>query len=109
MSSLVEHARRELALIGEDEETTEGLIRVIQAFADMGHSGGSASICIPRISKLLSFENLTPLTDDPEEWAEVHDDLWQSKRNPEAFSRDGGKTFSLLSTKSTVYISKEKS
>ncbi len=118
MSNLVDHARRELTLIGEDEETTEGLIKVIQAFADMGHSGGSASICIPMINSLLSFEPLLPLTDDPEEWNEIQGDmlfdpntpLWQSQRNPAAFSNDRGKTYYLVSEKGMdnqpKYISK---
>lgn len=104
MSNLVEHARRELKALGEDSQTTEGLLKVVQAFADMGHSGGSASVAIPMIEKLLRFENLTPLTDDPEEWFFHGSDVWgeepgvwQNTRNGEAFSKDGGKTYYLLS------------
>lgn len=37
-SLLVDHARRELALLGEDQFVIDGLCRVVQAFADMGHS-----------------------------------------------------------------------
>jgi hypothetical protein len=102
--SLVEHAKRELKLLGEDEETTEGLLKVIQAFADMGHSGGSAAACIPVINDLLQFKPLTPLTNDPDEWMHVagafwpdKDEVWQSRRNPEAFSNDSGLTYYLLS------------
>lgn len=104
MSNLVTHARRELVLIGEDPETIDGLLKVIQAFADMGHSGGSASIAIPMINALLQFKNLSPLTDDPGEW--VHHTaeqwgepggVWQNKRNGEAFSNDGGYNYYLLS------------
>lgn len=109
MSNLVEHARRELEIVGEDPETISGLLKVIQAFADMGHSGGSASVAIPMINRLLQFKNLSPLTDDPEEWFEHEaarwdglNSIWQNKRNSEAFSRDGGKTYYLLSeTKDT--------
>lgn len=103
MSNLVDHARRELELIGEDPDTITGYLNVIQAFVDMGHSGGSASVAIPVINRLLQFENLTPLTGDPSEWNHIADemagqpDLWQSARNPEAFSNDGGKSFYLLS------------
>jgi hypothetical protein len=102
-SNLVAHARRELALIGEEPETVAGYLNVIQAFADMGHSGGSASVAIPTLNRLLQFGNLRPLTDDPGEWNHVaeaqagQDDLWQSARNPEAFSNDGGETYWLLS------------
>lgn len=104
MSNLVEHARRELEAVGEDPQTIEGLLKVIQAFADMGHSGGSASIAIPMIHQLLQFKNLTALTDDPKEWffheesiAGVKGGFWQNIRDGEAFSHDGGKTYYLLS------------
>lgn len=106
MSNLIEHARRELKLVGEEAGTIEGYINVIRAFADMGHSGGSASVAIPVINKLLQFKNLKPLTNNPEEWlyhgsetwgGEDGVGIWQCKRNPEAFSSDGGKTYYLLS------------
>ncbi|QIK64123.1 hypothetical protein G7068_13650 [Leucobacter viscericola] len=97
MSNLVEHARRELELLGEEPQTVQGYLNVVQAFADMGHSGGSASVAIPVIHDLLQFKNLRPLTNSPEEWVNVADALWQNKRNSEAFSDDGGKTYRLLS------------
>lgn len=104
MSNLVKHARRELELIGEEPETIEGYCAVITAFAAMGHSGGSASVAIPVINELLQFKNLSPLTDDPDEWMEISADMWDSTnsvwqniRRSEAFSNDGGKTYYLLS------------
>lgn len=102
-SNLVDHARRELLLINEEPETIEGYLNVIQAFADMGHSGGSASVAIPVINQLLQFKNLSPLTNNPLEWMHVGGDMWppdgvwQNVRNGEAFSHDGGKTYYLLS------------
>lgn len=103
MGNLVDHARRELELIGEEPKTIEGIIRVIQAFADMGHSGGSASVVIPCINELFQFKNLTPLTDDPTEWI-YHDEktwggpggIWQNVRNSKAFSKDGGVTYTFF-------------
>jgi len=103
MSNLVNHARRELTLIGEESETIERYLNIIKAFSDMGHSGGSASVAIPTINVLLQFKNLSALTNDPAEWMFVGDvsptasELWQSIRNLEAFSHDGGKSFWLLS------------
>jgi len=101
MSNLVEHARTELELIGEEPETIEGYLKVIQAFADMGHSGGSASVAIPVVNELLQFHNLKPLTDGPDEWNNVSEqsgyEMWQNRRNSEAFSHDGGTTYWLLS------------
>lgn len=106
-SNLLEHAKRELELIGEDPEFIAGYLRVVKAFADMGHSGGSASVAIPTLNELLSFKNLSPLTDDPNEWEDRSavsggEPIWQNKRNPEAFSTDGGKTYYLLSERETA-------
>jgi hypothetical protein len=102
-SNLVDHARRELRIIGEDPDTINGLCKVVRAFDDMGHSGSSAPHAIAYLEKILRFEPLTELTDDPAEWIDRHAEglfplpFWQSKRNSEAFSTDGGKTYTLLS------------
>jgi hypothetical protein len=103
-SNLVAHARRELEAIGEDPEVIDWYVRVIKEYASFGHSGGSHFAVLPVLIKLLSQENLGPLTDDPEEWYHHDADtwgadggVWQNKRNGEAFSNDGGKTYYLLS------------
>lgn len=95
--SLVDHAKRELALAGNDDEFNNCIIKAVDAFASYGHSGGSASVGIHILHDLLQFKNLTPLTDNPVEWNEVGTGIWQSNRNSEAFSKDGGKTYYLLS------------
>lgn len=99
--TLIEHARRELTLIGEDTDTADGLVNVVEAFAAMGHSGGSAAVCIPMIEKLLRFQPLSPLTNDPAEWQKVGgfggEPSWQNVRDSSAFSHDGGRTYWLLS------------
>lgn len=101
MSRLVEHARRELELFGEDEDVIEGIVHVVQAFADCGHSGGSAPFAIAYLEKLLRFEPLRPITANPEEWEDRSDmsgyPLWQNIRDARAFSEDGGKTWWYLS------------
>ena len=102
-SNLVTHARRELRILGEDQDVIDSLSRVVQAFADMGHSGTSAHFAALYLDKLLRYQPLSELTDNPDEWIDRHADgttpapLWQSVRNPEAFSTDGGKTYTLLS------------
>lgn len=99
-SNLIRHARRELELLGEEEAMIDGYLRMIQIFAGMGHSGGSASVFVPTLNALLQFQNLKPLTDDPDEWT-YHDEnmggpLWQNKRNPAAMSKDGGETYTFV-------------
>lgn len=102
MSTLVEHARRELALVESDRWLIDGLVKTIETFASMGHSGSTAAVAIPLLNRLLLRENLTPLTDDPAEWedrTQFSSDgkpLWQNVRNSKAFSADGGKTYWTL-------------
>lgn len=92
-SNLVKHARRELEIIGEDEAFIENYIELIRLFSVQGHSGGSASVFIPTLQKLLNFENLGPISNDPIEWNEVGNGMWQNTRNPKFFSEDGGKSY----------------
>ena len=97
MSNLVNHAKRELEMIGEEPEIVEGYLKMIRIFAKMGHSGGSASVFIPTLNQLLQFKNLMPLTNNPNEWNDVGNKMWQNNRNSAAFSNNGGKTYWLLS------------
>jgi hypothetical protein len=114
-SQLVQHAIRELALVDNDKEFNDCIINAVREFAKYGHSGGSAGVAIHILNDLLQYKNLSPLTDDPSEWMHVSDNepCWQSRRNPEAFSNDGGKTYYLLSEGSganhrLMHISKER-
>lgn len=100
-SNLIKHAKRELALIDEEEWIVQGYLDMIEIFSKMGHSGGSASVFIPTLTRLLEFKNLSMLTDDPDDWIEVGPSMWQCRRNSEAFSEDGGKTYTLLSERPT--------
>lgn len=108
MSNLVEHAKRELALIGEDQEVIDWMVSVVAKYAEFGHSGGSHSICLPRLTALLNFDNLSELTDDPAEWidrtAESGCPFWQNSRNSRAFSEDGGKTYTFVETRGSHEI-----
>lgn len=102
MSNLVDHAKRELALIESDEAFIDAIVKSVEAFAAYGHSGGSASVGIHILNNLLQFKNLSPLTDDPTEWINHGNSTWQSCRNSEAFSNDGGITYYLLSERSDI-------
>lgn len=110
MSNLVEHAKRELRILGytgeepadsPDRWMYDHIIKMVETFSEEGHSGSSASYAIHVVSKLLQFKNVTPLTSDPEEWMEVSGFMngqatWQSRRRSDAFSHDGGKTYYCL-------------
>jgi hypothetical protein len=109
MSNLIDHAERELALLGNDEAMNQGILAMVAVFSTMGHSGSSAEYTTQVLARLLRYENLSPLTDDPDEWNHISDGMmpegseptWQCRRNSEAFSHDGGKTYYLLSERFT--------
>lgn len=120
--SLVDHARRELELLGEEPETIELYLTVVRAFEAMGHSGVSHYYAVDLLKRLIEYKNITPITDDPDEWDLVPESIsgsdvaiWQNVRAPSIFSHDGGKTYHDISEairKSTgkrdVYISANK-
>lgn len=108
--NLVRHAREELRRAGMFDadadygpEFAEAIVDVIARFASWGHSGGSASLAIEILTRLLSFETLMPITSDPAEWIDHSSvsgtPMWQSRRNPAVFSVDGGQTWYDLNAK----------
>ena len=113
MTNLEKHAEKELRLAGMyDKDADYGgalaphVLALIKLFASEGHSGGSAGITLMVFNKLAEFKNLSPLTNDKEEWMEVGTGQWQNKRNGEAFSQDGGATYYLLSDKEKTITAK---
>lgn len=124
-NNLVKHANREFDIIGYPTLTRaeqrgaidnidgkevkwEKMIRkavmeLMDTFSSQGHSGTSAAQVISLFNQLAQFKPLAPLTNNPAEWLHIEEDragqpnLWQNRRQGEAFSHDGGKTFYLLS------------
>ena len=114
MSNLIKHAKNELKLAGMyDKDADYGgalahhILELIKVFSSEDHSGGSAGITLVVFNKLANFENLSPLTNNKDEWIEVENGQWQNKRNGEAFSQNGGKTYYILPDKETIITSKE--
>jgi hypothetical protein len=108
---LIDHSQYELqqaGLFGADSDYNgmigKAVLELIKTFSSQGHSGFSAQWVKELFNKLSNFENLTPITPNPEEWTNVSDipsePLWQNKRNPATFSKDGGKTWYNLDDKS---------
>lgn len=95
-SGLIQHARRELEIVGEDADVIEWYLDVVTAFSAFGHSGYSAEYTLRVLERLLRYQHLTPIDSNPEYWREAADGVWQSTRNPEYFSNDGGQTFYSL-------------
>lgn len=108
MSTLTDHARHELRLLGEDPALAACLIATVAAYSSFGHSGGSHECSLELLDRLLRHEALTPLTDDPDEWIDRSKvsgtPMWQNRRHSAAFSNDGGRTYTKLGD-TTVYTS----
>ena len=102
MMALVEFARDELARIGsgEPDEMQEAMnahiLRMVETFADEGHSGFSAAYAVGILQRLLRFEPLTPLTGEEDEWVvlDYGDEMAaQNKRCPHVFRRADGTAY----------------
>jgi hypothetical protein len=104
MSNLTEHAKYELERAGlfDKDSDYDGMLgtaalEIVEVFAKQGHSGFSASVTTELVQRLMRFEPLTPLTNDPAEWVDVSwsqasGQIHQCRRDPAVFSDDGIKT-----------------
>lgn len=69
------------------------LLKLLDAFADEGHSGSSAPYTINLFSKLAKFEPLAPLTGEDWEWNEICDErtggitVYQNNRMSSVFKQ----------------------
>jgi hypothetical protein len=102
LSDLSKHAIGELSLIKEDPKIILWYVSVIEAFNIMQLPQEAADHCVATLTQLLRYGNLAPLTDEPKEWIQIGDELWQSIRNRDAFSNNGGKTYKLYSENNDV-------
>ena len=69
------------------EAICTNVLKMLDIFADEGHSGSSASYTINLFKKIASFEPLGPLTGADDEWHEVGDGVFQNKRMCSVFKR----------------------
>lgn len=96
--SIENYAKSELDRIGmtadsEDEMNVamrNHILHMVGEFANEGHSGFSANYAINILSKLFSWKPLSPLTGEDDEWNEIGDDWYQSKRAPDVFKDKNG-------------------
>lgn len=83
--SCINHAKRELALIGynvnpdpNSEDVNDfavlSILELIDTFRKQGHSGFSANYVLNIFNKLARLETLSPLTGNDDEWTKVYSD-----------------------------------
>lgn len=103
MTALGEHAQAELELIDAPDEIKFPLIDMVGTFADMPEEDWP--LARQYLEKLLSFNALSPLTNNPAEWTALpmgDTTVWQSNRWPDAWSKDPNhNTYFLISELST--------
>ena len=69
------------------EAICEHVLKLLDVFADEGHSGFSASYTINLFAKLAKFEPIVPLTGEDFEWSEASPGVFQNKRCSHVFKR----------------------
>ena len=97
MSNYLEHLDREWAAMGwptkggDDPQVWiyDHLKKLLEAFADEGHSGSSAPYTIGLFKKLALFEPIGPLTGDESEWMEISNGMFQNLRCSHVFKENG--------------------
>ena len=90
--SLIEHAKRELTLSGFFDKDSdyngmlgESVMELIKVFSEQGHSGYSAGMVSTLFNKLSRYKTISPLTGNDDEWCDVHEGVYQNKRNSAVF------------------------
>lgn len=96
--SLIKHAKYELELAGYDftkddymNNCAKNVLDLLYIFAKAKHTELSAQFTIDLFNKLAKYKNLTPLTNNPEEWTKLggtEQEEWQNIRNPNCFTQD---------------------
>jgi hypothetical protein len=102
LSAMSKHAIVELSLIKEEPKIMLWYVSVLEAYNIMQLTEEASDHCLETLTRLIRYENLAPLTDEPLEWVKVADSMWQSIRNYDAYSNNGGKTFKLHSENNDV-------
>jgi hypothetical protein len=101
MSNLHKHALLEFKAAGWtddsgkfNDEMQEAIcnhvLKLLEVFADGGHSGSTAPYAINMFSRLAKFEPIAPLTGEDWEWTEVRDGMYQNKRASHVFKDEDG-------------------
>jgi hypothetical protein len=106
LTALGEHAAAELDYQGIVDPDRANILNIVGTYADYDDADRPAIIA--KVNMLLQFKPLTALTNDPAEWTDRSSlvggqPLWQSDRDPDAWSHDGGLNFWYMSQVGGLY------
>ena len=97
MSEIVDYAKRELALLGTDDDGIQEMMNgqildIIETFAEQGHSGFTAGYVLSILERLLRWKPIKPLTGEEDEWCDPDPYLHhrQNKRCSSVFMDENG-------------------
>lgn len=92
MSNRLDFAREELAradLFSQDSpyhgQLGRSVMELLETFSNQGHTAMSAYQVVDLFRRLALYKPLSPITDDPSEWVEIHPNVWQSRRCPHIY------------------------
>lgn len=63
------------------------VLKLLEVFAEEGHSGSSAPYAISLFEKLAKFEPIAPLTGEDWEWNKASDGVYQNRRCSHVFKQ----------------------
>ncbi len=101
MTALGDHAAAELDYQGIVDPEKGRIVTIVGTFADFDEEDLPG--ILEKVQLLLQFKPLSPLTNDPDDWDERDDvvpgqKVWQSNRQPDAWTYDPGfHTYFLMS------------
>ncbi len=87
------HVKSEMDLAAEQPHIREFYEKMMDAFVEYPHNENTIYYMPEVLRKMFAHENLRSLTEHPNEWVQVSDELWRNKRNPKYYSNDQGKTY----------------
>ncbi len=93
--SIIEQAKKELALINFGQEDSAVMIEILEKFLGQWDSGGAVFAVAPVLQRLIAGKPLSPLTGEDSEWLEVSDGVWQNIRCSTVFKGKGGAAYNI--------------
>lgn len=102
--NLERHAHAELAAMGQFDKSGDfyggmmgrSVMELVRLFAEQGHSGMSAGVCVSMFEQLARFKPLGPLTGTDDEWHLLDYDgdvTYQNKRCSHVFKGADGRAY----------------
>lgn len=107
MTALGDHAIYELTYQGITGTDYDNIVNIVGTFASYTDLAERDAI-LQKVLALLQFKPLSALTNESDQWVDRSptiggNPLWQSKRDPDAWSHDGGLSFYYSSKTDAPY------